>query len=255
MYNSEVFTSVIWGCVIRCREAQSAVKYPAELDDEFIFDEPDDLPEAQQQPDGQVSFMKGWNFTTDMYRTLEHAVDRFRRRRAGGSTNSLRNLLDQSAISSSPEAILDLVEVMHSNLHPRFKETHQSGDPIQDRLNIQTANIIATTQLLRMVVLGGELEEASGEKRCQVAGELLDAFSTIPVRYQRAISAPLVIYPAFFGRSRFGTESYIIAVPARGYRTHTWLRYRGSFTNHLLQYQAYLVSPMHHRGTSDGALK
>lgn len=194
MYAMDVFTSIIWGGVIRCREAQSSVQYPAEMDDEFIFDEPDDLLHANQQLDGQLSFMKGWNFTTDLYRTLEHATERFRRRRAGGSTNVLGNLLEQSATSLSSETILDLVEVMYSNLHPRFKETHQSGDPVQDRLNIQTANIIATTQLLRMVVLGGELEEASSEKRCQVASELLDAFSTIPARHLRAISAPLVFF-------------------------------------------------------------
>lgn len=193
MYTLEVFTSIIWGGVIRCREAQSAVRYPANLDDEFIVDDPDDLPGVlQQQPDGQICFLIGWNFTTDLYRILEHAVDRFRRRRAGGTTNSLGNMLDQTATSSAPETILDLVGVMYSNLPARFKETRQVGDPVEDRFDFQTANIIATMQLLRMVVLGGELEEASGEKRCQVAGELLDAFSTIPTTYLRAISSPLV---------------------------------------------------------------
>ena len=43
-----------------------------------------------------------------------------------------------------------------------------------------------------MVVLGGELEEASGEKRRQVTGELLDAIAMIPTTYLRAISSPLV---------------------------------------------------------------
>jgi len=50
-----------------------------------------------------------------------------------------------------------------------------------------------------MVVLGGELEDASGEKRCQVAGELLDAIATIPTTYLRAISSPLLFHLAGIG--------------------------------------------------------
>jgi hypothetical protein len=176
---------------MRCREAQSAVSYPAELDDEFIVDDPDDdAGVVTRQPEGQLCFLTGWNYTTDLYRVLQYAVDQFRRRRVGRAT-SLGTLLD-SGTSTSPQTVLDLVGVMYSNLPPRFKETRHIGDLVEDRFNFQTANIIATMQLLRMVVLGAELEEASGEKRCQVAGELLDAIATIPTTYLRAISSPLV---------------------------------------------------------------
>jgi hypothetical protein len=177
---------------MRCREAQSAVSYPAEFDDEFIVDDPEDATAiATRQPNGKLCFLTGWNYTTDLYRVLQYAVDQFRKRRVGGAT-SLGTLLDLSATSTSPQTVLDLVGVMYSNLPSRFKETRNIGDLVEDRFNFQTANIIATMQLLRMVVLGVELEEASGEKRCQVAGELLDAIATIPTTYLRALSSPLV---------------------------------------------------------------
>lgn len=193
MYSLEVFSSIIWGGIIRCREAQSSVSYPVEVDDEFLVGDPTDLRSiVVPESDGQLYFLKGWNHTTDLYRILEHAVDRFRRRRVGGSF-PLGTLLDLSAPSTSPQTILDLVGVMHSNLPLRFKETKKIGvDLNEDRFNFQTANIIATMQLLKMVVLGAELEEASGDKRCQVAGELLDGLATIPTAYLRAISSPLV---------------------------------------------------------------
>jgi hypothetical protein len=194
---------------MRCREAQSAVSYPIELDDEFIVDDPaDPTGIATRQPGTQLCFLTGWNYTTDLYRVLQYAVDQFRKRRVGGTT-SLGTLLD-STTSTTPQTVLDLVGVMYSNLPPRFKETKNIGELVEDRLNFQTANIIATMQLLRMVVLGGELEEASGEKRCQVAGELLDAIATIPNTYLRAISSPLVCLFLSLPRLILSTDAFYV---------------------------------------------
>lgn len=45
-------------------------------------------------------------------------------------------------------------------------------------------------QTIKMVVTG--TEETSVEKRCAIAGELLDALSTVPTSYLQAISSPMV---------------------------------------------------------------
>jgi hypothetical protein len=37
MYTLEVFSSIVWGGMIRCRESQSKVRYPSEVDDEFFL--------------------------------------------------------------------------------------------------------------------------------------------------------------------------------------------------------------------------
>jgi len=230
---------------MRCREAQSAVSYPAELDDEFIVDDPDDVTGiVTKQPDGQLCFLTGWNYTTDLYRVLQYAVDQFRKRRVGGAT-SLGTLLDSSATSTSPQTVLDLVGVMYSNLPSRFKETRNIGDLVEDRFNFQTANIIATMQLLRMVVLGVELEEASGEKRCQVAGELLDAISTIPTTYLRAISSPLVSR-ASLSMKHADLRICPTALSSRWYWAHPWFCDRGPLTILVSEDSAYLVSEAAH---------
>lgn len=210
MYTLEVFTATIWGGIIRCREAQSAVSYPAELDDEMIANDPTDVTMIVPRPNSRLCFLKGWNYTTDLYRILEHAVDRFRRRRNLGNS-PVGTLLDMSATSSSPQTILELVKVMHSKLPPRLLSINHIGTNLfEDHFNFQTANITATTQLLRMVLVGGELEAASAEKRCQVAGELLNGLSTIPQEYLRALSSPLVCLPTpiVFPKAKLTPDSY-----------------------------------------------
>lgn len=56
--------------------------------------------------------------------------------------------------------------------------------------NPTAADIIVCMQTVKMVMTG--LEDASVEKRCAIAGELLDALSTVPTAYIQAISSPIV---------------------------------------------------------------
>lgn len=60
----------------------------------------------------------------------------------------------------------------------------------KDLFGFQSANIQATLQLLRMVLLSSE--EIGVERKCDVAGELLSVFSNVPIEYLKAISSPLV---------------------------------------------------------------
>lgn len=56
---------------------------------------------------------------------------------------------------------------------------------------------MATVQLLRMMLFasgGGSIED-----RCQIASEVIDAFTLIPVTYLRAISSPLLHHLAGIG--------------------------------------------------------
>ena len=96
MYNFEVYSAAIWGSVVSAREAQSNVHYPTEVDDEFLSRAEEDVGHSQLQTQseiataytldnwggmsGPVSWLQGWNFVTDLYRVLEHAIDGFRSR-------------------------------------------------------------------------------------------------------------------------------------------------------------------------------
>lgn len=190
----------MWGGIIRHREAHSMVRYPSEIDDDYITSNgynvppaqtgttsPNDIAGVSSQP---VSWLRGWNFTTDLYRILEHAVDGLRRRWSQGNwTSQFQSLLGRNNMSES--VVMEQVMAMYSALPPQFRETVPvTGDPAKDLFGFQSANIQATLQLLRMVLFS--TEDIGVERKCDVAGELLSVFSKVPVEYLKAISSPLV---------------------------------------------------------------
>lgn len=86
---------------------------------------------------------------------------------------------------------MDRVLTLYSELPSQFRETPPiTGDMSKDLFGFQSANIQATLQLLRMVLLS--VEEIGVERKCDVAGELLSVFSNVPVEYLKAINSPLV---------------------------------------------------------------
>lgn len=202
IYTLDIYSSIVWGGVIRYREAHSLVRYPSEIDDEFITVHgygmppvspastvlsPGDVRVVSRQP---LAWLRGWNFTTDLYRILEHVVDGNRRRfSSANGTAQVWSLF--SPASMSEEAVMERVYSMYAALPSQFKETPPTtGDMAKDLFGFQSANITATLQLLRMVLLSAE--ELGVDRKCNVAGELLSVFSKVPVEYLKAISSPLV---------------------------------------------------------------
>lgn len=178
------------------------MRYPTEVDDDFITTHgygvasvsPESNPTSastvtlvSRQP---VPWLRGWNFTTDLYRILEHVVDGNRRRFSSvNGTTEVWSLF--SPLSMSEPAVMDQVLTMYSALPSPFRETPPTtGDMSKDLFGFQSANIMATLQLLRMMLLSAE--EIGVERKCDVAGELLKEFSKIPIEYLKAISSPLV---------------------------------------------------------------
>jgi hypothetical protein len=137
-----------------------------------------------------TSWLRGWNFTTDLYRILEHVVDGNRRRFS--SANEMTQFWSLfNPLSMSEPAVMDQVLTKYSALPSQFRETPPTtGDMSKDLFGFQSANIQATLQLLRMVLLS--TEEIGVERKCDVAGELLSVFSNVPIEYLKAISSPLV---------------------------------------------------------------
>lgn len=138
-----------------------------------------------------LCWMQGWNFTTDLYRILEHVVDGTRRKSSSANgTQEVWSLVSPATMSEP--AVMERVLSMYSALPSQFREAPPTtGDMGKDLYGFQSANIQATLQLLRMVLLSAE--ETGFERKCDVAGELLRVFSKVPVEYLKAISSPLVI--------------------------------------------------------------
>jgi hypothetical protein len=192
--------------MIRCREAHTRVRYPTEIEDEFINDIGYDeagaaASQVNRQPglDGTrpACWLHGWNFTTDLYRILEHATDQFRTKRLQNRPlTSVANIFGER-IQPQKKA-LDYVGEMLARLPQRFKEfSTVHVDPVRNRYDFQAANITATVQLVHMLLF--EPDDAEVEQKCNVASELLHVFLTIPVPYLRAISAPLMHHLAGIG--------------------------------------------------------
>ncbi|PMD44836.1 hypothetical protein L207DRAFT_541235 [Hyaloscypha variabilis F] len=208
IYTLDVYSSIVWGGVIRCRESQSRVLYPSELDDEVfsstgIRNGPSspttrrDSTFSKPAITDTGSWLHGWNFTTELYRILEHAMDEFHRRRPQNiGPFSPSDLFHRSAPPQS--VVLDKIFLMHENLPARFKETRGVvGEMTADRYSFQAANIAATLQLARMVLFTAE--DATVEQKCAIARELLDDFAKVPIFFLKAISSPLLHHLAGIG--------------------------------------------------------
>jgi hypothetical protein len=192
---------VVWGGVVRSREKQSNVDYPIEMDDELIDDKgliDTSLSSAglgtslNHVPGAPTEcWLSGWNFITDLYRVLEHALARFRSHRNRRRRNSfLREIFDDQPMATE-ESVRDSVLKMYISLPSCFKETPEMTFNVRkDRFGFQAANITASLQLVRMVLFAAD--GASIAERCQIASDVVKAFASIPVSYLLAICMPLL---------------------------------------------------------------
>ena len=209
VYTLDVFTSIVWGGVIRSREAQSNVSYPTEVDDDMFDDTgfPGVLPSlgATSISQGQAvpgthgtSWIAGRNFVTDLYRVIERLLMQFpsrpraQREILGGDSFRRQTSLSQSSVRDS-------MMQMYVDLPQCLKEVNPvTCKPRLDRFGFQAADIIATLQLLRMVLLsstGGSIAD-----RCQLMHEVVTAFISIPTAYHHAISVPLLFHLGVIGQ-------------------------------------------------------
>jgi hypothetical protein len=182
MYTLEIYSSTVWGGVIRCREVHSNVRYPCEIDDDYFSDAGYQFPpllssanpvgdsramlgsanlpvswlhDSDSPPSSQViesestspalSWLHGWNFTTDMYRILEHVTDLYRHKHP----DKLSSVTDFARRDKLPKSIfIDKVMEMYGQLPHRFKTIPWVvRNPTEDRINFQAANIAATLQV------------------------------------------------------------------------------------------------------------
>ncbi|KLP13484.1 C6 transcription factor [Fusarium fujikuroi] len=197
MYTLDIYTAVVWGGIIRCSECQSEVAYPTEVDDDMISDngitaqDPTPGNDSQSFAGREECWLSGWNFITDLYRVLEHALTRLRGCRRRQTTNSFLVGMFEEDFTATKASVRESVLQMYLNLPDCFKETPQMVCNVKkDRFGFQAANITATFQLLRIVLSAGS--GTSIEQRCQIASEVVEAFVSIPIAYLLSISTPLL---------------------------------------------------------------
>lgn len=152
MYTLEIYASIVWNGVTRVREQQVNIAYPTELDDELFNDRgynrqvqsPFDTRPSPGSRLGEVrstSWLCGWNFTTDLYRVLEHVIANFRDRRRHKGSFPTNMFVDSSTVSVS--AVRDAVVRLYANLPQCFKEVSQvTGDPARSEPPRDTPRVL-----------------------------------------------------------------------------------------------------------------
>ncbi|THX73907.1 hypothetical protein D6C79_02143 [Aureobasidium pullulans] len=193
-YTLDIFSSIIWGGFARSREACFSVCYPTESDDESFNDT--NAPTTNESYEAPT-WIKGWNFVTDLYRILEHTVDRLGHlQNPIRRTPSIQGFIEQS--STPHTSVLNNIMTLYEQLPPIFKSTQPlMGRLENDLFGFQAANIAASLQLVRMVLF--TTENSTVDQKCHIASEVINGFASVPVAYLRAISSPLFHHLAGIG--------------------------------------------------------
>lgn len=130
VYRLEVHNASVLGHPIRIPESQTFVHYPCGVHHVLIF------PERNGKFENWIA---GWNYTTELYRILEHAIVDFRSKRTARTT------VLWSESRPKPSGILQQLKEMQSNLMPEFAQAAmRSTDSGSNRCGFQVANILST---------------------------------------------------------------------------------------------------------------
>lgn len=194
MYSLDILSAAVFNSVLKFQETSANVRYPTEVDD-------DNLTADVASPTPGLSWIRGWNFTTDLYRVLEHTVKRVRRNFAQNREDrtSVTKLLISDGYSNAQ--IMDNVLGLYYQLPSRFKDytVPVTGNRQQDLYGFQAANIQATLQLVRMTLFSVNMSNNVYQK-CNVAEQVLSTFHSICPRFLQAISTPLVYHIGGIGQ-------------------------------------------------------
>lgn len=178
MYTLDVFTSLVWDGCVHFQEGHAMVQYPSGIQSHAMIRLGD-------------HWIVGWNFTTDIYRRLEHVLGRLRTR--SSPFNMLADVTKGYAAIRT-EDIQAEVDSLYSTLPVRFRELAPStGRPEEDIHGFQAANLQATLALFRIALLSLE-SYVDLDRKCSIVSEVLNIFHQVPKAYQRAISTPLIYH-------------------------------------------------------------
>ncbi|ORX34866.1 hypothetical protein BD324DRAFT_635405 [Kockovaella imperatae] len=196
-YTLEIFTAISWDGIVRHRQSQTNVRYPVEVVNDDAISPSGCLPAS-----GVSTFIRGWNITTDLYRILEHLVDRMRCTQLRPSPSGVARTDTVIALFTAPgpsvKEIRQLVDATCGQLGPEFQQAHaMTGDLDMDRYGFQVANLTLTAQTAYMIL--ATADGSSIEEQCAVIQELLGALSLIPTAYIASISTPMLHHVASIG--------------------------------------------------------
>ena len=109
MYTLEIFSAACFDTPLSSRGEHNRVSYPTTINDRKLDDiasRDDSEPEASGavmsvdgSHSGRLNWLQGWNFVTDLYRILEHAIDERRNKDAGSYSTIAAHLFRGQGLS------------------------------------------------------------------------------------------------------------------------------------------------------------
>jgi len=184
----------------RFREARFRVSYPSEVCDHYFNDQGywSDISPLAPFPSTSIQdancWLRGWNFTTDLYRVLEHAMDHIHRQPAVNPDWPSIPFQDQTP---NPRIILDNIMLKYDRLPASFKDFTKSPKR-QLQEPFQAVNIIVTIHLVRMILLNSS-DDATVDEKCESVRVLLDTLEKVPWYFVRAANISLLHQLAKYG--------------------------------------------------------
>ncbi|ETS84443.1 hypothetical protein PFICI_02468 [Pestalotiopsis fici W106-1] len=197
VYQQDQYLATNFGLPSRQREAKTTVLYPAE-----VFDDEDiSATFVRLRPD-RVSFLRGWNYCTDLYRLYENMDTQLRawqqvpEEEPRGTLNSFLARVRPTHHFASD--ILHLITTLHRDLPQELRTVKaMTGNPQKDRCGFVAVNILLTTNNLKMLLVGAE--NPNVHLRCAIASELLDELGAVPVGFFNASSTGSLHHLAHIG--------------------------------------------------------
>jgi hypothetical protein len=145
------------------------------------------------------SFLTGWNFSIDLYKVIEHLVDRSRVKKVQSDKTSisfLDTMIDQNRHETSARSLLEMMEGLHDQLPPIFKTVRpMSGDVEADCFGFQGKSL----------EVSGDLADTYS---CQYHSHPADAENG--ARKSRGIECGTEMRYRRSFAGRFGQYSYIV---------------------------------------------
>lgn len=186
MYRLEVHMAMVMGHVVRCPELQSHVAYPESEEDGSAV--------------SQFEWLSGWNFVTDLYRGLEHLLTKLRLRLWPNQQLRPQWVLSTTFLTEYDHVgnIMTPLTAAYNSLPERFKTAASLSNNVDaNRCGFQTANIVCTYLLLKMVSYSWS--RTTFKQACDTALELVDQITSIPLEYLKSMSLGMVQELSGFG--------------------------------------------------------
>ncbi|KAJ9256875.1 hypothetical protein C8Q69DRAFT_499124 [Paecilomyces variotii] len=189
VYQQEQYIASNFGLPARQSEANRSVRYPVE-----VFDDEDITATQINLRQDQISFLQGWNFCSDLYRLLEHirAAKHMEQQGKTKTTNESSSEIETLIAGVRPPRdfasdSLHFISKAHKDLPPVLKSVKTlTGDLSTDRYSFVAANILFTTQNMKMLIV--ESEQPSINRCCDIASDLLDELSVVPLEFFQTVS-------------------------------------------------------------------